>query len=107
MPCHEQVYWSSWANSVRSNALLVFDPTLVHPRCRVGAVGVSGRIGSDQGLLLPGARYAQALLCRVELRRRLDGEVDGHRRMAGSMVKNKNTLTLRDYTKGQRKPRSE
>ena len=100
MPCHEQVSWSSWANSVRSNALLVFHPTLVHPRFRVGAVGISGRIGGDQGLLLPGARYAQALLCRVELRRRLDGEVDGDRRMAGSVVKNKNTLTLRDYTKG-------
>lgn len=100
MPCHEPVYWSSWATSVRSNALLSYDPNLVHLRCRVGAVGVSGRIGGNQGLLLPGARCAQALLCRVELRRRLDGEVDGHRRMAGFMVKDKNTLTLRDYTKG-------
>jgi len=100
MSCYEPVYWSSWADSVRSNALLVSDPTLVHLKCRVGEVGVGGRIGDDQGLLLPGAQCAQALLCRVELRRRLDGEVDGHRRIAGSMVKNKNTLTLWDYTKG-------
>ena len=94
------MYWSSWANSVRSNALLVIYPTLAHLRCRVGAVGVRGRIGGGQGLLLPGARCAQTLSCRVELRRRLDDEIGGHRRMAGSMVKNKNTLTLRDYTKG-------
>ena len=85
---------------MRSNAIFVIDPTLAHLRCRVGAVGVGGRIGGGQGLLLPGARCAQALSCRAELRRRLDGEVDSHRRMAGSMVKNKNTLTLRDYTKG-------
>ena len=85
---------------MRSNALLVFDPTLVHPRCRVGAVGVSGRIGGDQGLLLPGARYAQALLCRVELRRRLDGKGGGHRKIAACIIENKDTLMVQDYTKG-------
>jgi hypothetical protein len=85
---------------VRSNAIFTFDLTLVHLQCQVNAVGVGGRVGGDQDLLPPGLRCAQALCCRAELRRRLDGEVDSHRSMAGSVVKNKNTLTLRDYTKG-------
>jgi hypothetical protein len=100
MSCHEPVYWSSWASWVRSNAIFIFDLTLVHLQCQVNAVGVGGRVGGDQDLLPPGLRCAQALCCRAELRRRLDGEVDSHRSMAGSVVKNKNTSTLRDYTKG-------
>ena len=63
-------------------------------------IGVGGRVSGDQDLLLPGLRCAQALSCRVELRRRLDGEVGGHRRTAACMVENKNTLMIRDYTKG-------
>jgi hypothetical protein len=100
MSCHEPVYWSSWASWVRSNAIFVFDLTPVHLQCQVNAVGVGGRVGGYQDLLLPGLRCAQALFCCAKLGRRLDGEVDSHMSMAGSMVKNKNTLTLRDYTKG-------
>ena len=66
----------------------------------INVVNIGGRVSGDQDLLLPGLRCAQALLYRVELRRRLDGEVGGHRRIAACMVENKNTLMVRDYTKG-------
>jgi hypothetical protein len=81
MLCHKRVFWSFCA-SLRAYRVLVHFVRVRSNSCSSmvsnGAVGVSGRVGGGRVVLPAGSRCAQALSCRAEFYRRLDGEVGSH-----------------------------
>lgn len=65
------VFLRELACSAFQYTLCVFIPTLAHPGCQAGLVGVDGCVGGGQGVLPASAR--SALSCRAEFYRRHGG----------------------------------